>query len=240
MKPPNIISFFLLCLAFFFSAESWGADNELFRKAERLYQKGLWGEAARAYDTLISRQEVATPVLLRAAYLAEKTEQPGMAIFYLQKICTYSSSPELFKRIADLQEKTNATAPLVNEFPYWSVGIKRNAVGILLFSLMLLGLVLLFYRKSKSPHKGTASLSAVALILLLQLTLGAMFLFEKDYGLLKQSATFYEAPAYAATAHNDLVAVGSILKIYEKQDIWYQVEVGGSKYWVSFLHLGEL
>lgn len=233
---PTFFTFFLL----FFSFSLFATPNDLLEKANLLFEKGLYEDAEKLYDSLIKKGISSENMLYKNAYIAERMGRQGEAIYYLRKIQKNYGNNKIEERIRIISETIDSEgASTVETHPLLDM-LNRNQIWLLLtFFSLIVGFVF-WFRFSSNKHKLSITLSTLAFLFLLQLICLFCYFFQTTSLVIVQKTAFYESPSFAANYHKDLISPGSVFNIVEKKDIWYKIEFDQKEYWIPFFAVKEL
>lgn len=233
---PIFFIFFLI----FFSFRLFASPNELLEKANLLFEKGLYEDAGKLYDSLIKKGISSENILYRNAYIAERMDRKGEAIYYLRKIQKNYGNNKIEERIRLISETIDSEGSSKVETHPLMDWVNRNQSYILMIMACFILSIGLWFRFSANKHKRSITLSALAFLFLLQLICLFSYFFQTTSLVIVQKTAFYEAPSFAATYHKDLISPGSVFNIVKKEDIWYKIEFDQKEYWIPFYAVKEL
>ena len=209
-------------------------------RADVLYSKGLYQEAGKVYDSLLTQLYYSKPMLYRMAYIAERFNHFGEAIFFLRKVGIAYGDKKAQLRMNTLIEKSEQEGLLTNEGSSMYDFLNRNTLPI--SGLVAISLFLSWIYHKKRPHTFSKRLALSVFIVggLVQIVLLLSQYGSPSRCVLVRETAFYESPSYGTIAKTEAVALGSVMEIQEKNDIWYQVVVNHKKYWLPFFTVREL
>lgn len=220
--------FFLLFLDF-----SLKGQVDIWEKeANLLFDKHLYSEAKKHYDTLYKRNFFSEKMLYRLAYIAEREGNYPEVVYYLRKVQQKYGGEQLNERIAIALENTGSGGIVFGNNNSFYDAVMRNTtilLGIILF-LTLFSLYLVFRIRNKSAR--FIGVSILILCILPEVVLVQAHFLQKPQAIIMRESAFYESSSFAAVAQPTVYAPGTSCQIVDKQDIWYKIEVNQKSYWL--------
>lgn len=231
---------FFIFFSFFFINGFSSITNNQKERANQLYSKGLYKESGIIYDSLLGEGNYSKNILYRMAYISERFNQYGKAIFFLRKIASEFGDQEARERIQVLMDKSGVEGVMTDDGLELYDYLNRNT-ALLSFALILVTILGgLYYWK----YPSTKSLRGLLGLLIVDAVVVTGLIYTNYLiparCVIITTTTFYESPSYANQAKIEAPMPGSVMIIEDKNDIWYQVALNDKSYWIPFFTIREL
>ncbi|MBX7241358.1 MAG: hypothetical protein K1X92_06380 [Bacteroidia bacterium] len=173
------------------------------------------------------------------AYISERFNRYGEAIFFLRKTAIEYGDKEAEERIHILMDKSGLEGVMADDRLGYYDYINRNTLYIVLTLIFVTALLGLYYWKSRNIKvlKNLFGLLIADAIIISGL-IYSNYLMPARCVIISNTA-FYESPSYASQSKTEAPVPGSIMKIKEKKDIWCEVSLNNKNYWIPFFTVRE-
>jgi tetratricopeptide (TPR) repeat protein len=213
------------------SVALWGNNCPVFAQssqlhlADSLFTIGRYSEAKKIYQKNFEIVEKYNPnMLLKLAYLAEKSSEPAESLFYLSLLAQAKPSIGLLKKMSSIATQYNLTGYQFNDFSYFLIFYRRYG-GYIPMLLLTLGLyvvsVMLFKMK-----KGEAIQKRHLWVTIFYLTaLLGLLNIPSNYqtGVVRNEITYIREYPSAASPVLHTIRKGHKLMILGERDHWKRV-----------------
>lgn len=235
----RVFSFFMLLLCAMplgLVAEGDIEVEPVLKKAEAAFQANKYQEALRMYEEVYATGAFTEAMLYRMASAHELRGEYGMAVYYLKKAEQEYGNELLDDKIRELMLNAGSSRTFSGSGYVTFYRFFKGWGGLFWILFGITGLLLaadLLLPRDNPPlwrQIGGGSLWFLFVALFVLHTYNVFF--TPDRAVLVEPTSFYEDPGYGADSYGNVFGQGETLNILAEQDIWFQVEAGGEKWWV--------
>ena len=207
------------------SGTVFSANRKELKTADSLFAMARYPESLVLYKKNFSEDEKNNQsLLLKLAFLAEKTNNYTDCLFYLSKLALTNPSRRLFEKMDKLAEEQNLTGYEFDDYNYFIIFYRRygDYIPILLLTLGTYIVVIMVTKvRRKEPILHIHKLSIIVYLLVLLGILNVPSLYRTC--IIINENTFLRDEPSSASAVIDRVGKGHKLTIVGSVDHWNRV-----------------
>jgi hypothetical protein len=207
------------------SGTSFSANKKELKMADSLFAMARYPESLVLYKKNFSEREKNNQsLLLKLAFLAEKTNNYTDCLFFLSKLALVNPSRRLFEKMDKLAEERNLTGYEFDDYNYFIIFYRRygDYIPILLLTLGTYIVVIMVTKvRRKEPILQIHKLSIIAYLLVLLGILNVPSLYRTC--IIVNENTFLRDEPSSASAVIDRVGKGHKLTVVGSVDHWNRV-----------------
>ncbi len=233
----NFILILFICL---FKINEVRANESGIHVGDSLFQKKKYTEAFTVYSTIFEKQkQFSSQMLLKMAFIQEGLGDYSDALYYLSTLQHHYPNSELQTKINTLAETHDIYGYDNYEEQVALSFLQKNKDTLLYASLLLIGISFLSFSLIKIIKKKNNYLSlSFCIIGIVSFLSFQSFISNIQYGISSRAHTYLMTyPSSASDVTEILEKKGHLLKIVNKQDVWYEVELNGI---YQFIHENNL
>lgn len=209
--------------------ESSAKESSIYT-ADSLFQKKKYTEAFTEYSTIFEKQKkFSSQMLLKMAFIQEGLGDYSDALYYLSVLQHHFPNQELQTKVNNLAEAHNIWGYDNYEEQITISFLQKNKQVLLHITLVCIGisflgfsLIKLLYKKNNYLFLGLCIISSFVFFSF------QSFISNIQYGISSQSYSYLmTSPSSASDVVEILEKKGHFLKIINKKDVWYEVELNG-------------
>lgn len=230
-------SFYFLLL--FFSAsfmpDARCDSSQLLTSADSLFELKKFTESFEIYERILDQDQQATPrMLLKMAFIKEGLGDYSSALYYLNVYYLKTSDKQARNKMKDIAEEHNLTGFVINDSDFFLNLLNKFQLPVMLgiFSISLLLLFYIFYKKHKTGAKPVVSAILLSAILV-------VVFYIANYADNHNQAIIIENHSYlmsGPSSGSDLVEViekGHRVKTYKEHGPWLEILWNGEKAYIK-------
>ena len=206
-------------------SKAFSANKTELKTADSLFAMARYTESLVLYKKNFSEREKNNQsLLLKLAFLAEKTNNYTDCLFYLSKLALINPSRRLFEKMDKLAQKRNLTGYEFDDYNYFIIFYRRygDYIPILLLTLGTYIVVIMVTKaRRKEPILQIHKLSIMAYLFVLLGILNVPSLYRTC--IIVNENTFLRDEPSSASAVVDRVGKGHKLTIVGSVDHWNRV-----------------
>ena len=193
-------------------------------QADSLYEKKRFTQALEQYQTILSKQQYSSAMLLKMAFIEEGLNRVGQALYYLNLYYLASNDKFALEKMEELASKyhlggyeQSETDVLLSHYydHHLQISIALAAVAIFALSLAF------FSRwKGKRPIASTLSLFFVLILLLVHVNAAS----EYSTAIIGEPNVFLMDGPSAGASVVTVAEEGHRVRVTGKVDVWYEVK----------------
>jgi hypothetical protein len=207
------------------SGTAFSANKKELKMADSLFAMARYPESLVLYKKNFSEREKNNQsLLLKLAFLAEKTNNYTDCLFFLSKLALVNPSRRLFEKMDKLAEERNLTGYEFDDYNYFIIFYRRygDYIPILLLTLGTYIVVIMVTKvRRKEPILQIHKLSIIAYLLVLLGILNVPSLYRTC--IIVNENTFLRDEPSSASAVIDRVGKGHKLTVVGSVDHWNRV-----------------
>lgn len=207
------------------SGTAFSANKKELKTADSLFAMARYPESLMLYKKNFSENEKNNQsLLLKLAFLAEKTNNYTDCLFYLSKLALINPSRRLFEKMDKLAQEQNLTGYEFDDYNYFIIFYRRygDYIPILLLTLGTYIVVIMVTKvRRKEPIMQIHKLSIIAYLLVLLGILNVPSLYRTC--IIINENTFLRDEPSSAAAVIDRVGKGHKLTVVGSVDHWNRV-----------------
>lgn len=220
----NLI-FSLLLLPFWMSGAAFCANPKELKTADSLFAMAKYQEAQVLYKKNFNLDEKnSQALLLKLAFLAEKTNNYTDCLFFLSKLALIQPSRHLFEKMEKLASEQNLSGYEFDDYNYFIIFYRRygDYIPILLLTLgTYIVIIMVTKTRRKEPILQIHKISIVVYLLALLAILNVPSLYQTC--IIVNESTFLRDEPSSAAAVVEQVGKGHKLTIIGSVDHWDRV-----------------
>ena len=205
--------------------EAFSANKKELKMADSLFAMARYPESLTLYKKNFSDNEKNNQsLLLKLAFLAEKTNNYTDCLFYLSKLALINPSRRLFEKMDKLAREQNLTGYEFDDYNYFIIFYRRygDYIPILLLTLGTYIVVIMVTKvRRKEPIMQIHKLSIIAYLIVLLGILNVPSLYRTC--IIINENTFLRDEPSSAAAVIDRVGKGHKLTVVGSVDHWNRV-----------------
>ena len=220
---------------------AWAVDTPVnISMEERLLEANIafdaeaWMEARDGYELLYSAEFYTERMLYRMAWMYEQDQQYAYAIYYLKKAeIEFGSRPLMEDKIKQLM-LLQGSSRFFSKDPLRRLRRRFGAVALILFGACIGWYIFhLLYKPASAPvwRKNLNWMIHLLFVPLTLIILWQVFLPVKE-AVIVEATSYYAGPGYGSRPQPDAFSPGETVKITDSEDIWYEITIGSTSYWV--------
>ncbi|MCE7064892.1 SH3 domain-containing protein [Dyadobacter sp. CY326] len=207
------------------SVTAFATNRKELKTADSLFAMARYPESLQLYKKNFSQDEKNNQsLLLKLAFLAEKTNNYTDCLFYLSKLALTNPSRRLFEKMDKLAQEQNLTGYEFDDYNYFIIFYRRygDYIPILLLTLGTYIVVIMVTKvRRKEPILQIHKLSIIVYLLVLLGILNVPSLYQTC--IIVNENTFLRDEPSSAAAVVDRVGKGHKLTIVGSVDHWNRV-----------------
>ena len=219
------LSFLIFTGSFLVPATVYSASKKELKTADSLFAMAKYTEALIIYKKSFTDDEKNNQnLLLKLAFLAEKTNNYTECLYYLSKLSLINPSRSLFEKMDNLAVQQNLNGYEFDDYNYFIIFYRRYG-GYIPILLLTLGAYIVFIlvlkTRRKEPILRIHKVSAVAYLVILLAMVNVPSLYKT--GIIINENTFLRDEPSSASAVVETVGKGHKLTIFGSVDHWERV-----------------
>lgn len=224
LNKKNLIFSFLL-LPFWISGTAFCANPKELKAADSLFAMAKYQEAQLLYKKNFNLEEKnSQALLLKLAFLAEKTNNYTDCLFFLSKLALIQPSRHLFEKMEKLASEQNLSGYEFDDYNYFIIFYRKygDYIPILLLTLgTYIVIIMVTKTRRKEPILQIHKISIVVYLLALLAILNVPSLYQTC--IIVNENTFLRDEPSSAAAVVEQVGRGHKLTIIGSVDHWDRV-----------------
>ena len=216
----------ILFLFTFITNDLAAQNNNLFYKADSLFELKKYVDAKNLYENFFFEKEIySNSMLLKMAFIEEGLENYDKALIFLSYHYNETFDDETLEKIISIAEKNELLGFEQNDITYFKNYYKKNKSSI--NSILILLLILYFIFGVYKTSQNFVPFILFFLIVLLILNQNIL----KIEGIISKDKTFIMNGPSPGSDIYDIINKGSKVIISNDNSIWYEINIdGGKKY----------
>jgi len=203
----------------------FSVDKKELKTADSLFAMAKYTEALIIYKKSFTESEKNNQnLLLKLAFLAEKTNNQTDCLFYLSKLALINPSRSLFEKMDNLATEQNLRGYEFDDYNYFIIFYRRYG-GYIPILLLTLGAYIVFIlvlkTRRREPILQIHKVSTVAYLVILLGMVNVPSLYKT--GIIVNENTFLRDEPSSASAVIETVGKGHKLTIFGSVDHWERV-----------------
>ena len=235
---PNIK--FKILILFYFSAVGFltAAEMEPIKEsleiADSLFMEKKYTESFEIYSSIFDSGKKYSPsMLLKMAYIREGLGDFSMALYYLDYYYQKTADKSVLSKMHDLAASHRLSGYDYSDLEFLiSVWQKYRTYILLGLSILVLILTFLLFRAGRKSIYFTGLSFSIFLFLCLLIYL-VNFRIASGRGILIQSSNYIMKDPSSGAGLVEVTGKGHRVKVYGKEDAWYEIEWEGNVAWVK-------
>jgi hypothetical protein len=214
---------------------SFAASKNMLSQADSLFQAGLYTQALPLYETLYTKERVASPaMLLRMALIYEGLAKPTMALYMLNKYYLSRPDHEVLKKMADLAQKHQLAGYEYKETNYLLTFYSQYEKELIqsMAGLLLLCMLVLAYRRWKQKVL-SPSLMLLSFVIIAALAFILNRGVEQSYAIIMSQRTFAYKEASGASSVLKTLPQGTRVVVVQTLDKWLKVKLQDQEVYIN-------
>jgi len=219
------LSFLIFLGAFLTPPAAFSASKKVLKTADSLFAMAKYTEALIIYKKSFTDDEKNNQnLLLKLAFLAEKTNNYTDCLYYLSKLALINPSRRLFEKMDDLASQQNLNGYEFDDYNYFIIFYRRYG-GYIPILLLTLGAYIVFIMvlktRRKEPILRFHKVSTIAYLVILLAMVNVPSLYKT--GIIINENTFLRDEPSSSSAVVETVGKGHKLTIFGSVDHWERV-----------------
>ncbi|TDE15674.1 SH3 domain-containing protein [Dyadobacter psychrotolerans] len=219
------ISFWLLTSLFFAFLPAKSASISELKTADSLFAMAKYAEAEILYKKNFTEDEKNNQnLLLKLAFLSEKTNNVTNCLFYLSKLALVSPSRRLFEKMDNLAAEQNLSGYEFDDYNYFIIFYRRygDYIPILLLTLgAYIVFIMILKTRRKEPILQIHKVSTVVYLVILLGMINVPSLYKT--GIIMNDNTFLREEPSSASGVIEIVRKGHKITLFGSVDHWDRV-----------------
>ena len=192
--------------------------------ADSLYEKKRFTQALEQYQTILSKQQYSSAMLLKMAFIEEGLNRVGQALYYLNLYYLASQDKFALEKMEELAAKYHLGGYEQSEadalLSYYVDNHLKLSIALAATAIFLLSLSFYARRKGKRPLASSICLGVVLVLLLLHVNTANQY----ASAIIGEPNVFLMDGPSAGASVVSVVEEGHRMRVTGKVDVWYEVK----------------
>jgi len=237
-KQTNPFNFIYL---FFFLSIGIATDGFSAKKiqnlahADSLFEQKKYTESYNIYETILLQEKHITPrMLLKMAFIKEGLGNYSEALYYLNMYYLNTSDKNAQSKMREIAETNSLSGFDINDKTFFVRQLRTyyQEIITIIFSIALIILGAIFYKKFKLQQKPV--FSGISLVVILSLLFYMInFGDSTNEGIIMENHAYIMSGPSAGSDLLEVVKNGHKVKILKEMDVWMVIEWNGHKGYIK-------